>query len=77
MQSLMVLSSDAALESVSLFDQSHGKVFNLFPGNGAKNFSTIIHPLIAERVRLVLIKFICHNLVLKRLIRCRIKKMSF
>jgi hypothetical protein len=43
-----VLIPNAPSESVCFVVQSHGNVFNSFPGNGAKNVITDIHPHIAR-----------------------------
>jgi hypothetical protein len=55
-----VLSSNAPSKSVSFVIQSQGNVFNSFPDNDAKNFSTRNHPQIVERIILVPIR-LCVN----------------
>jgi hypothetical protein len=64
-QSLEILISDAPLELEVNCHSTQRKVFNSFPGNGTRNFSTRSHPLIAERVSLVPIRVLCHGLVLR------------
>jgi hypothetical protein len=55
-----VLNYNAPSESVCFVFQSQGNVFNMFPGNGAKNVSTRNHPQIAERISSVPI-ILCVN----------------
>jgi hypothetical protein len=77
MKSSMVLISDAPSESEARCLSTQGKVFNVFPDNGARNVSTRCHLQIALKVSPVTIRVLCHRLVLKRSNGRRLKTITF